>query len=103
MMASARARAPELPISLASKSNPFQRGVCLVILETMVTTDGADIHTASTHVTLTGSNVVQYHTPGQTCDNDDNLHNTLPCEHMQCRAMLLFYKSSHDKQCTARP
>ena len=37
-----------------------------MILETMVTTDGADIHTASTHVTLNGFNVVQYHThPGK--------------------------------------
>ena len=64
-----------------------QRGFCLVILETMVTTDSADMDTASTHVSLKGSNVVQYHTPGQTCDKDDNLHNTLPFEHMLCRAM----------------
>ena len=78
-----------------------QRGVCLVILETMVTTGGADIHTASTHVSLNGSNVVQYHTPGQTCDNDDNLQNTLPCKHMKCRVTHLFYSTSDEKQITA--
>ena len=27
------------------------------------------------------------HTPGQACDNDDNLNSTVPCEHVQCRAM----------------
>ena len=62
-----------------------------MILETMVTTDGADMDMASTLVSFDGSNVIQYHTPGQTCDNDDNLHNTLPCEHVQCRAIHLFH------------
>ena len=80
----------------------FQRGVCLVILETMVTTT-VRTYIPQAHMSPSmGSTWVQYPTPAQTCDKDVNLHNTLPCEHMQCRAMHLFYKSSHGKQCTAR-
>ena len=101
-MAFARAQCSGVADFVIKQIQRCQRRVCLVILETMVTTDGADIHTASTHVTLNGFNVVQYHAPGQTCDNDDNLHNTLPCENMQqCRAMHLFYFSSSEKQFTA--